>query len=101
MALVERGFPAIGVVPEGDMAAELLRFLSQLREREAELVVISAVEEALALAQTPLPLPAGIPEWLSPVVSVVPGQLFTLGLTLAKGLAPDHPRGLRKVTLTR
>jgi glucosamine--fructose-6-phosphate aminotransferase (isomerizing) len=101
IALVEQGFPVIAVVPEGEIALELLNFLGQLREREAELVVISAVEEALALAQTPFPLPSGIPEWLSPMVTVVPGQLFALGLTLAKGLVPDHPRGLRKVTLTR
>ena len=64
-------------------------------------MVISALEEALALAQAPLRLPAGMPEWLSPLVAVVPGQLFALGLTLAKGFDPDHPRGLRKVTLTR
>ena len=69
--------------------------------REAELVVISAVDKALALAQTPLPIPPGIPEWLSPLVAVIPGQIFAWGLTLTKGFDPDHPRGLRKVTLTR
>jgi len=31
---------------------------------------------------------------------VLPGQMLALGLTLAKGYDPDHPRGLRKVTLT-
>jgi glucosamine--fructose-6-phosphate aminotransferase (isomerizing) len=41
-----------------------------------------------------------VQEWLSPLLAVVPGQLFTLGLTESKGLDPDHPRGLRKVTLT-
>ena len=101
MAIVEQGFPVIAVVPEGEIALEMLDFLQQLREREAELVVISALDEALALAQTPLPIPAGISEWLSPVVGVVPGQIFAWGLTLAKGFDPDHPRGLRKVTLTR
>ena len=101
MALVERGFTVIAIVPEGQVTAELLDFLRQLCEREAELVVISALDDALALAQTSLPLPAGIPEWLSPLVAVVPGQIFALGLTLAKGFDPDHPRGLRKVTLTR
>jgi glucosamine--fructose-6-phosphate aminotransferase (isomerizing) len=100
MALVERGFPAIAVVPEGEIAVESLGFLKQLEERGAELVVISAVEAALALAQTPLSLPSGMPQWLSPVVTVIPGQLFALGLTLAKGFIPDYPRGLRKVTLT-
>jgi glucosamine 6-phosphate synthetase-like amidotransferase/phosphosugar isomerase protein len=32
---------------------------------------------------------------------VIPGQLFALGLTLAKGYDVDHPRSLRKVTSTR
>jgi glucosamine--fructose-6-phosphate aminotransferase (isomerizing) len=90
VALVEHGFPVIAVVPEGYVAEEMVEFLRKLREREAELVVIS-----------PFPLPKGVPEWLSPLVAVVPGQLFALGLTLAKGFDPDHPRGLRKVTLTR
>jgi glucosamine--fructose-6-phosphate aminotransferase (isomerizing) len=101
LALVEQGFPVVAIVPEGEMAAEMMGFLRQLGEREAEIVVISALSEALALAQTPLPVPPGTPEWLSPMVTVVPGQLFALGLTLAKGYDPDHPRGLRKVTLTR
>jgi glucosamine--fructose-6-phosphate aminotransferase (isomerizing) len=100
LALVERGFPVVAIVPEGEGATELVEFLGQLREREAELVVISAQDDALALAQTPLRLPSDVPEWLSPLVTVVPGQLFALGVTLAKGFDPDHPRGLRKVTLT-
>jgi len=100
VALVEKGFPVIAVVPEGAVTAEMVDFLRRLREREAELVVISAREEVLSLAQTPLPLPEGIPEWLSPMVAVVPGQLFALGLTQARGLDPDQPRGLQKVTRT-
>jgi len=100
VALVEHGFPALAVVPEGCVAAELVDLLHRLQEREARLVIISNRDDALALAQTPLPLPADVPEWLSPLLAVVPGQLFTLGLTEAKGLDPDHPRGLRKVTLT-
>jgi glucosamine--fructose-6-phosphate aminotransferase (isomerizing) len=100
VALVEHGFPVLAVVPEGCVAAELVDLLRRLREREARLVVISNRDDALALAHTPLPLPADVQEWLSPLLAVVPGQLFTLGLTEAKGLDPDHPRSLRKVTLT-
>ena len=43
----------------------------------------------------------GVQEWLSPIVAVIPGQLFAHHLTLAKGYDPDHPQGLHKVTLTR
>ena len=101
VALIEHGFPVLAVVPEGHVLEETMSFVRQMRERRAELIAISAVPEALALARTPLSLPPGIPEWLSPIVAVVSGQIFCLGLTLAKDYDPDHPRGLRKVTLTR
>lgn len=100
VAIVEQGFPVLAVLPEGAAAPDMLAFLKGLRTREPELLVISSLDEALALAQTPLPLPAGIPEWLSPLIAILPGQMLALGLTLAKGYDPDHPRGLRKVTLT-
>jgi len=100
VALVAHGFPVLAVVPDGSLTAELVAFLRELKRRGAELTVIAANADALALAQTPLPLPAGIPEWLSPVAAVVPGQLFAYGLTLAKGFDPDQPRGIVKVTLT-
>lgn len=100
VAMVEHGFPVIAFALSGAIAGEMRAFLAQVQAREAELVVISDQTDALALAHTPLPIPSGVPEWLSPIVAIVPGQLFALGLTLAKGYDPDHPRGLRKVTLT-
>jgi glucosamine--fructose-6-phosphate aminotransferase (isomerizing) len=100
LALVERGFPVVAVVPEGEVSQELAAMVKQLREQGAELLIISGQDEALGLAHTPMPLPPGVPEWLSPLVAVVPGQLLALGLALAKGFDPDHPRSLHKVTLT-
>lgn len=100
VALVEHGFPVFAIAPGGAVLEEMVNFLRQLKAREAELVVISNCTESLALAHTPLPIPAAVPEWLSPIVAIIPGQLFALGLTLAKGYEPDHPRGLHKVTLT-
>jgi len=48
----------------------------------------------------PLRLPPGLPEWLSPVAAVVPGQLLAFQLSRARGFNPDQPRGLKKVTRT-
>jgi glucosamine--fructose-6-phosphate aminotransferase (isomerizing) len=100
VALVEKGFPVIAAVPEGVVADELLDLLRRLSERGAELVVFSALEAALAMAHNRLALPAGMPEFVSPMVTVVPGQMMAYGLALAKGLDPDKPRDLTKVTLT-
>jgi glucosamine--fructose-6-phosphate aminotransferase (isomerizing) len=42
-----------------------------------------------------------MPEWISPLVSIIPAQLFSYHLTLVKGIDPDSPRSLSKVTLTK
>lgn len=101
IAIVEEGFPVILVACSGVVYQGLLTLAGRLRELGAELVIISDEPEALALAQTPLALPAAGPEWLSPVVAVVPGQLFAAALTRAKGYDQDRPRGLQKVMCTR
>ena len=101
VAIVERGFPAVVIAPQGAVYPDVLALTRELTAREAELIVISGQDEALQLARTPLRLPVVLPEWLSPFTCVVPGQLLALHVTLAKGYDPDHPRGLKKVTETR
>jgi glucosamine--fructose-6-phosphate aminotransferase (isomerizing) len=101
VAVVGSGFPAMVVAPSGQMFATMRTFSLELKSRGAELLVLSDRQDLLDEAVTPLPLPDGLPEWLSPLVAVVPGQLFALHLTLVKGHDPDQPRGLAKVTLTR
>ncbi len=100
VAIIERGFPVIAAVPEGTIAEEVLALLRTLRKRDAELVVFSPLEAALQLGHTSFALPRDVPEWISPMVTVVPGQLLALGVALAKGLDPDNPRELSKVTHT-
>jgi glucosamine--fructose-6-phosphate aminotransferase (isomerizing) len=48
-----------------------------------------------------LPVPRAPLDVLSPLLSVLPGQLFAVALAQAKGLDPGTPRNLRKVTLAR
>ena len=102
IAMVERGFPVMAVVPQGRVFDPLMSLLTDLKEDHlAELVIISNAHSALALAQSPIQIPDRVPEWLSPVVGIVPAQLFTYHLTLAKGYDPDQPRSIHKVTRTR
>jgi len=100
-ALIEPGFPLIVIAPSGPMMPEMLAFMAKVTARQAELLVLSDAPAALAPAQMALPLPTGVPEWLSPLTAIVPGQLLALYLAQARHLDPDRPRGLRKVTVTR
>jgi glucosamine--fructose-6-phosphate aminotransferase (isomerizing) len=100
IATIESGLPVFLVMPTGATFADMLELAQELRRRDAELLVISESQEALALAHTALPIPPGIPEWFSPLTAIIPGQLVALRLALSKGLNPDVPRGLQKVTRT-
>jgi glucosamine--fructose-6-phosphate aminotransferase (isomerizing) len=86
-------------------ADETLRAVQEAAERAramgATLVASGTAADAIANAAFRLPVPAPEPPLLSPLLSVVPGQLFALALARAKGLDPDRPRGLNKVTLAR
>ena len=100
VAIIAQGFPVLVVAPSGEVFPDLLALARELKDKGAELIAISDRPDALDMAVTPLQLPVTLPEWLSPVTCVIPGQLLAHDLTVAKGLDPDHPRGLHKVTLT-
>lgn len=101
VAMIEEGFPAIVIAPSGAVADDTAALLQVLERRRAEVIAVSDRPDLLARAGTALPLPPGVPEWLSPIVAVVPGQLWANALARVRGLDPDRPRGLAKVTRTR
>ncbi|QBD83029.1 SIS domain-containing protein [Ktedonosporobacter rubrisoli] len=100
IATVDTGLPAILIMPTGATSEDMFDLVKELQQRNAELLIISDAQQALEQAQTPLPLLARAPEWLSPIVSIIPGQLLALHLAAYKGLNLDSPRGLHKVTRT-
>jgi glutamine---fructose-6-phosphate transaminase (isomerizing) len=101
LALLEPGFPVFAVAPSGPPAADLIAFLNRLRaDFGVDLVVASDRDDALALGDG-LRLPTGVPDWLMPIVSILPAQLVAYHLARARGLDPDSPRHIRKVTRTR
>jgi glucosamine--fructose-6-phosphate aminotransferase (isomerizing) len=102
IAMVEGGFPILAVAPSGKVQDSMRDMLTRLRrEKDGELVVISDDTNVLALAQSPIQLPPHIPEWLTPLVSILPAQLFACHLTEVKGYDPEKPRSITKVTETQ
>lgn len=102
ITMVESGYPIFAVAPKGKVFQSMLAMLRRLRsDIAAELVVISNDQRALALAQVQLPIPDDVPEWLSPLVCILPAQLFAYYLTRTKGYDTEKPRSIRKVTETK
>jgi glutamine---fructose-6-phosphate transaminase (isomerizing) len=87
IAAVEPGAPALLLRAEGPTAEDVDAARDALRERGADVRA--------------LPLPGDLPEALLPFPAAVRAQQLALGLALRRGLDPDAPAGLRKVTPTR
>ncbi len=126
-ALVDRGLPVIVFAPPGRTSADSLALLQWLGEQGADCLVITEDERLQELATTSihLELPAlttgvtrqasstgsnndrpqdvqtSVAELLAPIPYIIPGQLFANYLALYKGLNPDQPRSLTKITRTR
>jgi glutamine---fructose-6-phosphate transaminase (isomerizing) len=101
IAAVRDGWPVVVVAPTGPARPSVESLLLPLLERGARILAVSDVAAVLRRAHTKLPLVPRVPEWLSPLIAVVPGQVTGLRLAQQRGLDLDHPAGLAKVTLTR
>ena len=99
LSLIEPAFPVFVVAPTGVLMPDLQRFVRQLRDMDAELLCVSNEPSILNLGRTQFPF-ASAPEWLSPLLAIIPGQLFALFLASARDFDPDRPRTIKKVTET-
>jgi len=107
IAMVGPNFPAFLLAPAGVTWPVMEPLLARLNSIQAETLVLSdrsnpaAPKSALripaALAVSAPNLPADV---YTPIPYIIPAQLFAASLAAVKGLNPDQPRGLSKVTLT-
>jgi glucosamine--fructose-6-phosphate aminotransferase (isomerizing) len=100
MALIEPGFPVVVIAPRGKLDLEMRSFAEELKTQSAEIIAISDVPEILDLSTIQLALPRSVPEWLSPMITIIPGQLLSLHMAQTRGYDVDSPRSLSKITET-
>lgn len=100
LAMIEPGFPVIVIGTTGAVADDMANFARTLRERQAELIAISDTAALLEMARIPLALPVTVPEWLSPMTAIIPGQLLAMHLANVRDYNIDSPRAIHKVTET-
>lgn len=100
IAMIGHDFPVLAIAPPGRAQPGMRSLVENLRDRGAELVVVSDERTMLDVASAKFPVPASLPEVLSPILCAIPIQLLAENLARLKGLNPDSPRGLSKVTET-
>ena len=97
IAIVEEGFTLLVLAPRGPAQAGLLELAARLRERGAS--VLLAAPPGTPGAQLPI-APTADPE-LDPIGALQSFYVMVEALARARGLDPDSPRHLSKVTRTR
>jgi glucosamine--fructose-6-phosphate aminotransferase (isomerizing) len=100
IAMLESGFPVISIAVKGKALNDMENLIEAIRWTGADQAIMTNAPWLSKHSQLIIKLPEEMPEWLSPIVATIPGQLLALHLSLAKNVDPDKPRGLKKITLT-
>jgi glucosamine--fructose-6-phosphate aminotransferase (isomerizing) len=101
VAALDALVPVWAIASHDGALPALAEAAARVRETGAPLVASGSAAASVAGARYVLPVPAAPDPLLAPLLSVLPGQLFALAVARAKGLDPDAPRGLTKVTRAR
>jgi glucosamine--fructose-6-phosphate aminotransferase (isomerizing) len=87
--------PCLMFLPKGKTSVMMGEVAEKLAARGARVIPFGGDDV------NAIPLADPGTELLSPIVDIIPAQLLAYHLTVARGLDPDNPRGLTKVTVTR
>lgn len=100
IALIAPRFPVFMIAPPGPTLKGSREILTKLKELGAETLVVSSEENVCKMASRAIKLPEKVDEMLSTIPYAIPAQLFAGYLAAERGLSPDKPRSLEKVTRT-
>lgn len=97
IALVDENTPSVFLVPRGQVFDKVLANMQEIKARGGPVIaVVSGDEpEVFALADDVIVIPH-VPEYLQPIVAVIPLQLLAYQIALLRGCDVDRPRHLAK-----
>ena len=100
-AMIDDHMPVLIYAPKGESLKDITEMIGKLKNAGADLLIVSNDAATLALADCAIEIPDVDNDFITPFMNVVIGQMFACNLSVLRGLNPDSPRGLSKVTITR
>jgi glucosamine--fructose-6-phosphate aminotransferase (isomerizing) len=96
MALIEDGYPLLIFATRGPTQAGLVALATEMRGRGARVLLAAPAD----IAERDLTLPVAATPDLDPIVAIQSFYVMAAHLSRARGMDPDRPRHLSKVTKT-
>ena len=100
VASVHKGYPALVIAHHGKVFEDIKQVVERVNRLGADTLLISDDQYLCSQEGFSIQTPEGIPEWISPLINVIPGQILGWKIAESKGMNPDYPKGLKKVTKT-
>lgn len=100
-ALVDQNTNIIMLAPTGESMPDMMNLKKRLIETGANILIFTDDKDAASGCSDKVILPHADSDFYTPFYNVLVSQLFACYLSTAKGLNPDSPRGLKKVTITK
>ena len=97
LAMIDESFPTMVIAPSDAVYEKIASNIQEIKARRGPVIALATEgnEEIKSLADDVIYVPKTI-EMLSPILSVVPLQLFAYYFAKAKGYNVDRPRNLAK-----
>ncbi|MEB3166318.1 MAG: glutamine--fructose-6-phosphate transaminase (isomerizing) [Cyanobacteriota bacterium] len=96
IALLDSRVPVVSIAVPGVVFDKVLSNAQEAKARDAQLIGVAPEGADTAVFDVLLPLPAGLDELLSPLLTVIPMQLLSYHIAAHRGLDVDQPRNLAK-----
>ena len=97
IALIDENMPVVVVAPRDAVHGKIVSNISEVRARGGQVIAIvnDGDDEIARLAEATFIVPATL-DLLTPVLTVIPLQLFSYYVAVARGCNVDQPRNLAK-----
>jgi glucosamine--fructose-6-phosphate aminotransferase (isomerizing) len=96
IALLDSRVPVVSIAVPGTVFDKVLSNAQEAKARDAQLIGVAPEGADTAVFDLLLPLPAGLDELISPLLTVIPMQLLSYHIAAHRGLDVDQPRNLAK-----
>ena len=97
LALIDENFPTLAIVPSDSVYEKMVSNIEEIKARKGKVIALATEgnEEIKKLADDVIYIPKTL-EMLTPILSVIPLQLFAYYVAVLLGKDPDYPRNLAK-----